>query len=154
MKPISLARIWNMAVFALRLAALPVKRLSTPDAIVVSSPSIFPVIAGHRWARRFAARYVFEVRDLWPLTLVELGGASRLNPLVIAMQWLETYGFRTADRVVSVLPCAREYMVGRGMRSDKFIHIPNGVDVASEIDRCGSARSSDSNSFVVGFAGA
>jgi glycosyltransferase involved in cell wall biosynthesis len=153
-RPISAGRVWNMAVFAMRLAAFPTKRLPTPDVIVVSSPSIFPVMTGRRWARRFAARFIFEVRDLWPLTLVELASPSPRNPLVVAMQWLEDYGLRTADRVVSVLPCAEEYMVERGMRREKFVYIPNGIDASATADRSEpDGPTAMRNHFVVGFVG-
>ena len=52
---------------------------------------------------------------------------------MIVMQWLEDYALRTADRVVSVLPAAEEYMVARGMHREKFIHIPNGIDADSDV---------------------
>ena len=129
-RAISLRRVLNMAAFALRLERLPVERLPRPDAILVSSPSLFPVHVASRWARRFGARFVFEVCDIWPLTLRELGGLSRAHPLVVVMQWLEDYGYRSADRVVSVLPAAGRHMVSRGMDPGKFRYIPNGVDLA------------------------
>jgi glycosyltransferase involved in cell wall biosynthesis len=129
-RAISLRRVLNMAAFALRLERLPVQRLPRPDAILVSSPSLFPVPVASRWARRFGARLVFEVCDIWPLTLRELGGLSRAHPLVVVMQWLEDYGYRNADRVVSVLPAASRHMVSRGMDPRKFRYIPNGVDLA------------------------
>jgi glycosyltransferase involved in cell wall biosynthesis len=128
-RAISLGRVLNMAAFAALLEALPTSRLPRPDAIVVSSPSLFPVPIASRWARRLGARLVFEVRDIWPLTLQELGGLSSRHPLIAAMQRLEDYGYRVADSVISVLPGAREHMVARGMDPTKFHYLPNGVDL-------------------------
>jgi glycosyltransferase involved in cell wall biosynthesis len=129
-RAISLGRVANMAAFALQLMRLPVGRLPAPDAILVSSPSIFPLPVAARWARRFAARLVFEVRDIWPLTLRELGGLSARHPLIWVMQRFEDYGYRRADAVVSVLPAAKEHMVSRGMDQRKFHYLPNGIDLA------------------------
>jgi glycosyltransferase involved in cell wall biosynthesis len=126
---ISLGRVLNMIAFALRLTRLPTHRLPRPDAILVSSPSLFPLPVGARWARRFGARLAFEVRDIWPLTLRELGGLSRRHPLVALMQWLEDYGYRTADEVVSVLPAADGHMTARGMEPAKFHYLPNGIEL-------------------------
>jgi glycosyltransferase involved in cell wall biosynthesis len=128
-RAISLGRIINMAAFALRLLRLPVAGLPRPDAILVSSPSLFPLPVAARWARRFGARFAFEVRDIWPLTLRELGGLSTRHPLVLLMQWLEDFGYRSADVVVSVLPAAADHMRSRGMDPAKFHYLPNGIEL-------------------------
>jgi glycosyltransferase involved in cell wall biosynthesis len=156
-RAISVQRIMNMAVFAAALEALPTSRLPRPDAILVSSPSLFPLPIAARWARRYGARLAFEVRDIWPLTLEELGGLSHRHPLVVGMQRLEDYGYRVADTVVSLLPAAQGHMVSRGMAPEKFHYLPNGIDLD------GGRRSGDApaaireavrpGAFTVGFVG-
>lgn len=128
-RAISLGRVLNMVAFAAALECLPTSRLPRPDAILVSSPSLFPVPIASRWARRYGSRLVFEVRDIWPLTLQELGGLSSRHPLVAVMQRLEDYGYRVADDVVSVLPAAGGHMVSRGLDPAKFRYLPNGIDL-------------------------
>lgn len=123
----SVRRVINMIAFMLRLFRLPTDRLPTPDAIVVSSPSLFPLLAAERWSRRWQARLVFEVRDVWPLTLQELGNLPRFHPLVAIMGWFERRAYRLADAVVSVLPAARSHFEARGMAAHKLTVIPNGV---------------------------
>jgi glycosyltransferase involved in cell wall biosynthesis len=128
-RAISVGRVVNMAAFAAALECLPTRRLPRPDAILVSSPSLFPVPVAARWARRYGARLAFEVRDIWPLTLQELGGLSARHPLIALMQRIEDYGYRAADRVISVLPAAEGHMVSRGMDPAKFHYLPNGIDL-------------------------
>jgi glycosyltransferase involved in cell wall biosynthesis len=156
-RAISLARVLNMAAFALRLERLPTDQLPRPDAILVSSPSLFPIVVAARWARRWGARLVFEVRDIWPLTLRELGGLPRLHPLVVLMQWLEDYSYRVADTVVSVLPAAEGHMVSRGMERRKFRYLPNGIDLSdSQTARATPSAVRDAvrpGVFTVGFVG-
>jgi glycosyltransferase involved in cell wall biosynthesis len=155
-RAISLGRILNMAAFALRLLRLPVGKLPRPDAILVSSPSLFPLPVAARWARRFGARFAFEVRDIWPLTLRELGGLSTRHPLVLLMQWLEDFGYRSADVVVSVLPAAADHMRARGMDPAKFHYFPNGIELDGRRD--GAApdivrAAIRPGAFTVGFVG-
>jgi glycosyltransferase involved in cell wall biosynthesis len=130
-RAVSAGRVVNMAAFALALQGLPTRRLPRPDAILVSSPSPFPIRVAARWARRFRARLVFEVRDIWPLSLQELVGFSSRHPLVASMQWLEDYAYRVSDSVVSVLPAADRHMVARGMDPTKFRYLPNGIDLGA-----------------------
>ena len=85
-----LGRVANILAFTLRLhlPGLPVQRA---DLVVCTSHHPFPIYAARRMARRFDARLVFEVRDLWPLTLIELGGASRTHPFIRMMQLAEDF---------------------------------------------------------------
>jgi glycosyltransferase involved in cell wall biosynthesis len=155
-RAISVRRVLNMAVFAVRLTRFPVGRLPAPDAILVSSPSLFPLPVASRWARRLGARLVFEVRDIWPLTLRELGGLSERHPLVALMQRFEDYGYRRADAVVSVLPAAEAHMVSRGMDRRKFHYLPNGVDLTRPPTQSAAPRVQEAirpGRFTVGFVG-
>ena len=157
-QPTSVARVLNMLVFMGRLYRLPSHRLPRPDVIVVSSPSLFPILPVERWVRRWRARLVFEVRDIWPLTLQELGGLSPRHPLVVLMRWFEARAYRVASAVVSVLPGARAHMESHGMAPSKLRIIPNGVSPDALMDPSGQAPShvravTAQSAFTVGFVG-
>lgn len=124
-------RLANMAEFSwhmLRQADRLIASHGRPDAIIASSPHPYAFLATHRIARRCNAVSIFEVRDLWPLSLVELAGVSPKHPLVVATAWLERYAYRKADHVVSLHPNSAPYMHARGVRSGRWHYIPNGVD--------------------------
>lgn len=126
-KSLSIGRVVNMLVFAFKLWFFPKTRLPKPTHIIVSSPSPFPVSIASNWAKKFKSKLIYEVRDLWPLTLIELGGMSKLNPLVLIFGYFERIGLKRADMLVSVLPKANEYFIGKGMKPAKFVFIPNGI---------------------------
>ncbi len=157
-RAISVGRVRNMVVFMLRLFRLPTRRLPAPDAIVVSSPSLFPILPASLWARRAGRRLVFEVRDVWPLTLQELGGLSRLHPLVAVMGWFERFAYRVADTVVSVFPAAEPHYLARGMAPHKLRVLPNGASPDAFLEPAEPAPEqvravAGSGVFTVGFVG-
>ncbi len=125
-----LKRILNIFSF---VALTWLKRLPIEDADVVicSSHQPLAILGAERLSKRLNAGLVFEVRDLWPLSLIEMSGTSRKNPFIMLLQWAEDRAYRKAQAVVSVLPHASKYMVSRGMSPEKFNYIPNGVDLDS-----------------------
>ena len=60
--------------FEWRLLRSDGNSLPRPDAIIVSSLSILTILNGLWIRRRYRTRLIFEIRDIWPLTLVEEGG--------------------------------------------------------------------------------
>lgn len=128
-----LGRLRNMAAFTLQLARQGdrlVRRHGHPAMIIASSPHPYAWLAVHHLARRFQARAVFEVRDLWPLSLVELAGVSPRHPLVRVTGWLESHAYRSADAVVSLLPNTLEHMRSLGLDPARWHFIPNGIEDA------------------------
>ena len=98
------------------------------DVVVVSSPTFFSIASGWLLARLKRARFVVEIRDLWPAIFVELGVLT--NPLVIrALERLELAAYAAADEVVVVTEGFRADLVRRGVPPEKVHTIRNGVDV-------------------------
>jgi glycosyltransferase involved in cell wall biosynthesis len=121
-------RVINMVEFSSRLAMKNLEQLPRPDVVIASSPHPFVAVNGWRLAKKYRAKFIFEVRDLWPLTLLELGGHSPRHPFIRAMAWAERLGYERCDCTVSLLGGAKEYMVAHGLDERKFVHIPNGID--------------------------
>ena len=67
--PRSVRRFFSMLVFMWRVLRLPLKELGKPDTIIVSSMPIFPIYSGIRLKKKYEAKLLFEIRDIWPLTL-------------------------------------------------------------------------------------
>jgi glycosyltransferase involved in cell wall biosynthesis len=124
-------RLWNMLRFARdarRLGGGPT--LPEPDVILGSSPHPFAALAAARLARQRRVPFVLEVRDLWPRTLVDIGGMPALHPLVLWLARIERHLYRAAARIVSVLPGAAEHIAMQGGDSGKVVWVPNGIDLS------------------------
>jgi glycosyltransferase involved in cell wall biosynthesis len=128
-----ISRVLNMLLFSWKLFFLRKKILSgfKPDVVIASSPQPFILSGSRKIARQYQAQLFFEVRDLWPLSLIELVGVNASHPFIRLMQLYEDRAYRYANRVVSLLPAAKEYMQQRGMDEHKFVYIPNGVDIST-----------------------
>jgi glycosyltransferase involved in cell wall biosynthesis len=154
------ARFINLVRFFLMLLKLDMSKyveLVDVAAVIGSSPSIFSGFNAYKIAKRCDAKFIFEVRDIWPLSLVELKNVSKINPVYILMKWFENHAYRKAHAVVSLLPNAKQHMTNRGMRESKFKWIPNGIDL--ELFDCNKGEhpkeidSLPSNKFIVGYVG-
>jgi len=124
-----LGRVVNMAGYSLRLAWKRLKELPQPDVVIASSPHPFAALNGRRFARKYKAKFIFEVRDLWPLSVQELGGYTSRHPFIRLMARTERFAYEHCDVTVSLCPGAKEYMVAHGLDENKFVHIPNGFDL-------------------------
>ncbi|MEQ1509313.1 MAG: glycosyltransferase family 4 protein [Sphingopyxis sp.] len=124
----SLGRIFSWLEFEWQFWRLPKQGFTPPDAIIISSLSLLTVLNGLLLRRRYKCRLIFEIRDIWPLTLVEEGGFSRWNPLVIALQFIERLGYKRSDAIVGTMPNLEEH-VHALLRTSPPVHcIPMGVD--------------------------
>ena len=120
-------RVLAWLVFAAKLPALRRRLGAAPDVVLYSSPQLPGYLGAERLARACGARLVFEARDIWPLTLTEIGGYSQRHPFIRFLQWIEDRAYARADRVVSNLEGAVEHMATRGMDRGKFTWVSNGI---------------------------
>ncbi|AXK38477.1 glycosyltransferase family 4 protein [Crenobacter cavernae] len=156
-------RVVNIFAFLRRLVGLTGRiQREKPDLIIASSTYPLDTVPAAWLAKKTGARLVYEVHDLWPLTPVEVGGMSKKHPFVRLLQWAEDFGYKKADTVISMLPCAKDYMVEHGMEPAKYAVIPNGVDVEewqddpAPLPAVHAARLAElkaAGRFLVGYAG-
>lgn len=149
-------RIFSMFQFLWNLFFLDKRKIEKPDVIIVSSISSVPYLVAKPWAKKYKAKLIFEVRDLWPLTLVELGRNSKYHPFIQFLQRIENSAYKHADKVISVLPDSKQYMMQHGLDPDKFVYIPNGIDLA-EFQGNGFANRATYqlpfDKFIIGYVG-
>ena len=104
-------------------------RSQRPDVIVGSTVHPFAALGAWMVARARGVRFVFEIRDLWPQTLVDLGALRVGSFGERLLRSLEAFLVRRASVVVTLLPGMRDYLAERGLPSGHVVYIPNGVDL-------------------------
>lgn len=123
------ARLLNMLSFFRQIQhSSYFKRMDFPDVVIGSSPHPFAAWAAQRMAARWGVPFIFEVRDLWPQSLIDLGRISPKHPAVRLLAQLEKYLYNHADKIITLLPGAHEYIKSIGIDAGKVIWIPNGID--------------------------
>lgn len=154
----SIGRILSMFLFPLLLILYPCWKMARPSMIIVSSPPPVSVLAGWVWSKITKAKLIFEVRDIWPLSIQSLGGYSSSHPFIALLRMIERFAYTNSDYVASVLPKAYLHFEKNGMKSGKFLYVPNGV-IEEPADAPTSAvykqlsALKQSGAFTVGYAG-
>lgn len=126
------SRIITMSQFCWKLFfnAAKIAKDFCPDIVIASSTYPMDAYAANRIAQKSGGLYIHEVHDMWPITPIELYGMSPNHPFVVVVQHAENYFCKHANKVVSILPYAKEYFIEHGMEKDKFIYVPNGIELS------------------------
>jgi len=99
-----------------------------PDVVVATSPQFFAACAGWAVAGIRRLPFVFELRDLWPASIVAVGAMKR-SLAIRLLERVEMFLYRRATAIVSVTQSFKRELVGRGVDGDKIHVVMNGVDL-------------------------
>ena len=156
----AVGRLISMALFTLQCFFLKLPLQERYDVVIASSAHPFTIYPAWRLARRFKARLVYDIRDLWPLSLIELGGHSKRNPVIWLMDAAEKFACRHADLVTAVPHRCESYLRDQGLPPGHFLAVGNGFipeEMADEplptSHREKLEHLRTSGAFVVGYAG-
>ena len=158
--PLKGQRIWRRVAdyvlfqtLTLIVALLKVRR---PDVVFVTSPPITLGLSGIAIAKLFRARFVYDVRELWPDAPVRMG-MFRSRPTLATIEAIERLVYRSASGISCIARSFISTLASRGVPNEKLFFTPNFVDL-SHI-RPGSKRNPFSiehgvaDQFVVLYAG-
>ena len=121
-------RMRNYASFCVS-ASLRGLTLPRPDVIIATSPQLLVGLAG--WWLSFTRQipFVFEVRDLWPESLVAVGVGGKDSLLNHALAGIANFIYQRADRIVVVSPAFTEPLITRWrVPAEKIAVVENGVE--------------------------
>lgn len=155
-----MSRVISWLVFSFFLFFIPIKKIPKADIIIVSSNSLLPILnVVFFFKKRFKdVKFILEVRDIWPLSLIELGGWSKKNILIKFLAWVEKLGYKKADHIVSLLMDAdihiKDVLVDMPF---KYTWISNGFKVEDESLYQPISKELEQqipkDAFIVGYAG-
>lgn len=103
-KTASVDRVLSWFDFEIKLFSMKTKKLEKPDVVIISSLSIMSILYGYYLKKKYNSFLVFEIRDIWPLTMTEEGGFSRNHPLVKFIGMIEKFGYKNSDLIVGTMP--------------------------------------------------
>lgn len=136
-----IARIFNLLSFPFRMVRA-CKRFPLPDVIYTSSPALPTSCMVMRFALKNRIPCVFEVRDLWPESIVDYKGISRNNPIIKILYAIEKWMYKKADRIIFTMEKGMQYIRDKGWDTvidiRKVHNVNNGVDLAEYYSNLGT----------------
>ncbi len=156
-KSASLKRILSWFDFEYKLYRLDKKSLKKPDAVIVSSLSLLTILYGIHLKKKYNCKLVFEVRDIYPLTLTEELGVSKWNPVVLLLSVVEKIGYNKADIIVGTMPNLKEHVERIIGYKKEVFYSPIGIHTiwskkmisSDEVDKLFPST----NHLIIGYAG-
>lgn len=123
--------IWRVAnMVSYMIAVLLIQfRFTAPDVIIGSTVHPLAAFAGLIAARLRSARFFYEVRDLWPQTLIDIGAMGEKALLARALRAVERILTKRAEAVLTVLPGMGAYAEERGLPVRRLTYLPNGASL-------------------------
>jgi colanic acid biosynthesis glycosyl transferase WcaI len=101
------------------------------DVVISTSPQFLSGMAGSLLAYIKRLPLIVEIRDLWPLSITEMGMMDTESSTVKRLEALEEMLYKSADTLVVVSEPFRQHIADRtpGTEVDDIAVITNGVDV-------------------------
>lgn len=121
-----LGRLISFLSFSLT-APFGLLRAEKPDVVLASSPPIFPMLPVWVICKLRGIPLVFEVRDLWPESAIQMG-ILRNRALISIMSWMERLLYDKAKRIVTLTQGIRDDIHARGWPANKLEVITCGID--------------------------
>jgi glycosyltransferase involved in cell wall biosynthesis len=122
-----LKRVLNFFSFFFSSLILGSLHTGKPDVVVGTSPQFFCAVSAYLLSLVKGAPFVFEVRDIWPQSAVELGALK--NPMLVrVLELIEFHLYLRATLIVAVADSIGRYLTSKGIPREKIRIIPNGID--------------------------
>jgi colanic acid biosynthesis glycosyl transferase WcaI len=123
----SYERMLNYVSFCISAASTGIF-LSQPDVVIGSSPQLLVALSAYFLAWWKRVPFVFEVRDLWPESLVAVGVGTSESLLHRILAKVARFLYRHADRIVVVTPAFEDYLIEHWhIPREKIATVENGV---------------------------
>jgi glycosyltransferase involved in cell wall biosynthesis len=118
-----------MFVLSLMIFSRKILKIAKPNIVIEATTYILPIFSSAWIAKKSKAKLIYEVRDLWPASPIEISGKSKHHPFFIIIALAQRYAVKYADSVVSTLRYADQYFTQNVLKPNSFFHIQNGIDL-------------------------
>lgn len=129
-----LARLVNMISYYLRVKRLALrelrKGLPKPDLIIGSTVHPLAALSALELARKLGVPFIYEIRDLWPQTLIASGALSKYNPLTWIISRIERKLVNSASLIIVLAEETKNFLVDKyNIPPERILLIPNYINL-------------------------
>ena len=120
-----------------KIAKEIVERYGKPDVIIGSSVHLLACLAGIKLSKKYGAKCITEIRDLWPESIVAYGLATKKNVIIKILYKFEKYLYEHSDDIIFTMPGGKNYIIEQGWNREnggkidlaRVHNINNGTDL-------------------------
>ena len=122
-------RIVDYASFALH-AAFQGLFIQKVDIIMATSPQPFPIFSAWFVAKCRRKPFIFELRDLWPESVLAVEAMNKRNILLRFFGWAMKRMYRSANIIVPVTDSFKKFLIHHeNIAAAKIIVAKNGINI-------------------------
>lgn len=122
-------RVLNYVSFFLSACTFGLFLTERPDVLIGTSPQFLTAVAALFLSFLKRVPFVFEVRDLWPRSIVEVGAMKKDSFVIKVLEKVEHFLYKHADYIVPVTDSFVKEIGAHGIPSERMAVITNGVDL-------------------------
>jgi len=127
------------------------KKIHQPNIIIGSSVHPFGAFIASKLAKYYKIPFIFEIRDLWPQTLIDMKIISKNSLIANILFKLEKLCLRDCRAVISLSPLTENYLKMKyNFQPEKIFYIPNGVNLDNF---CREDKKEISKKFILTYTG-
>ena len=76
------------------------KKETKPDIVIGSAPDLMMGLGAYLLSKKYRAKFIFEIRDIWPETLVQLNVISRRGIFYFLFRKLEKFLYKKDEKLI------------------------------------------------------
>lgn len=102
------------------------------DVVIATSPPLSVALSGYIVAKFKRAKFIFDVRDLWPESIIEYGYAKD-GVMIKIIQGIAQWLYRKSDIIITATPGMERYLKSKNYKiknTDKISTLMNTVDTS------------------------
>jgi len=125
-----LKRTINFLFYMLMAIVATLSKVSKPDVVIATSPQFLVAVAGFIVSRIKHRPFVFELRDIWPESIVAVG-VMKKNFIIRFFEKVELFLYKKSTSIISLTDSFKEKLISRGIDAKKITIVKNGVELDS-----------------------
>lgn len=103
--------------------------LHKPDVVIGTSPQLLSDLTGWWLGKVMRRPFIFEIRDIWPESLVASGVGHNNSPMIKALKGLSVFLYEQANKIVVVTEAFKEELMGKyRVPEHKISIVENGIE--------------------------
>jgi len=115
-------------LFYMLMAIAASPKVGKKDVVIASSPQFFCACGGYLASVVKRVPFVFELRDIWPESIVSVGAMKR-NCIIGFFEKVALFLYKRSALIISLTDSFKEFLISRGIDASKIAVVKNGVEL-------------------------